>query len=412
VIITSLCGADTTTVDVVIAQPSGTVQPDAEICLGGSTTLGASGGVTFAWSPAATLSDPTVANPVATPSDTTTYEVLITTVDGCQITDSVTVNVVFSLPAPTLTDTVICAGSSAQLFGPQADSHAWQPVPGITDLAVADPVVTPAVPTWFVVFASNTCGGITDSAFVDVVQVVPLAWPDTAICPGSPVSLNASGGVTYAWSPPDGLSDASVADPVAVVFAPTTYTVQITDAIGCTGSASVTVDLLPQPAVTAGPDRIIEPGERVLLTATGSAPGEVLWTPSYGLSCDTCASTWAQPEQSTLYTVTLTTGNGCTAVAQVFVILNGSLFVPNTFTPNNDGLNDVFGAWGTEIAGFKMYVFDRWGEQIFESNSIDQRWDGTYKGVDSPIDTYVWKIEAVEYSGFERKVIGHVNLVR
>jgi len=59
-----------------------------------------------------------------------------------------------------------------------------------------------------------------------------------------------------------------------------------------------------------------------------------------------------------------------------------------------------------------MLVFDRWGLLIFESNDIERRWDGMYKGAPSPIDTYVWKVEAMEFSGTERKAIGHVNLVR
>jgi gliding motility-associated-like protein len=148
------------------------------------------------------------------------------------------------------------------------------------------------------------------------------------------------------------------------------------------------------------------------LIATPSEPGTLLWTPSTGLVCDTCANTWAQPEQSTLYTVNLTAENGCSATDQVLIILNGSLFLPNTFTPNGDGVNEEFGAWGTEIAEIELLIFDRWGELIFESDDIERRWDGTYKGIPSPIDTYVWKVQATELSGFKRQAIGHVNLVR
>jgi gliding motility-associated-like protein len=412
VIITSECGVDTAFVDVIIAQPTGSVQPDAEICLGSSTTLGASGGVDYAWTPTATLSDPTSATPVATPTDTTTYVVLITTADGCQISDSITVNVVFSLPEPSLSDTTICLGGSAHLVGPLAETHAWQAAPGISTLDVRDPVVSPSTSTWYVVLASNTCGGILDSALVIVHVVNPQAWPDTLICPGSPVSLNASGGTNYAWDPAAPLSDPQAPDPVAIVFDPTTFSVLVTDDLGCSGTASVTIGLLPPPTVTTGPGQTIDPGDVVLITGTGSGAGDYLWTPPLGLSCDTCAITWARPEQSTRYTVTFTAGNGCSATADVYIILNGSLFVPNTFTPNGDGVNDIFGAWGTELAEFRILVFDRWGLLIFESNDIERRWDGMYKGSPSPIDTYVWKVEALELSGTERKAIGHVNLVR
>lgn len=412
VVVTNGCGIDTASVDVVFAEPSGAVLPDAEICLGGSTTLGASGGVEFSWSPPDGLSDPNIAAPVASPTDTITYTVSIITAEGCEIIDSLTVNVVFSPPLPALIDTTICLGTSAQLFGPDAATHAWNAAQGLSDLNVQSPTVSPTTGTWYVVTASNLCGSITDSAFVDVVQVFAQAWPDTLICPGSPVQLFAAGGVDYSWSPPGGLDDPSRVDPTAVAFDPITYTVLVTDALGCTGTASVNIGLLPPPSVSAGPDRIMDPWDRVLLSAVPSTDGTLQWSPPIWLDCDTCANTWAQPEQSTLYTVTLTAGNGCTATDQVYIILNGSLFVPNTFTPNGDGLNDEFGAWGTEIAELRLMVFNRWGELIFESDNIDRRWDGTYKGVLSPIDTYVWKVQATELSGFKREAIGHVNLVR
>jgi gliding motility-associated-like protein len=412
VIVTSDCGVDTAFVDVIIAEPSGTVQPDAEVCLGSSTTLGATGGVEYSWTPAATLSDPTSATPVATPLDTTTYVVLITTSDGCEISDSVTVNVVLSPPTPFLTDTTICVGTSAQLVGPEAVSYAWQPTAGITTLDLRDPIVTPTVSTWYVVVAFNICGAILDSSFVTVQVANAQAWPDTLICPGNPVQLFASGGVEYAWSPPDGLDDPARVDPIALTLDSITYTVLVTDALGCTATATVSIGLLPPPTVYAGLDRIIDPWDQTPLIAVPSEPGTVVWTPPIGLECDTCANTWAHPQQSTIYTVTFTADNGCTATDEVYVILNGSLFVPNTFTPNGDGVNEEFGIWGTELAEMQLMVFNRWGELIFESEDINIRWDGTYKGVQSPVDTYVWKVQARELSGYRRAAIGHVNLVR
>lgn len=412
VVVTNGCGVDTASVDVVFAQPTGSVLPDASICLGDSATLGASGGASYTWSPATGLSDPGSPSPLASPSDTTTYSVTIITADGCEIVDSITVNVVFDPPQPNLTDTAICAGTSAQLFGPLADTHLWSAAPGISTLDVRDPVVQPGSSTWYVVQAGNLCGTIVDSAFVEVVQVVPQAWPDTVVCPGDPVQLQASGGSAYSWSPPTGLDDPAIEDPIAVTLDPVTYTVTVTDALGCTGSASLTIGLLPPPTVTTGPDVIIDPWDAALLTASGSVQGSYQWTPPLGLECDTCATTWASPGQTTTYTVTLTQGNGCSAKAAITVIINGSLFVPNTFTPNGDGINEEFGAFGTELASFQLWVFNRWGELIFESDDIERRWDGTYKGVASPIDTYVWKVQATELSGFRREAVGHVNLVR
>ena len=88
------------------------------------------------------------------------------------------------------------------------------------------------------------------------------------------------------------------------------------------------------------------------------------------------------------------------------------LYVPNTFTPDGDGINDGFRAMATEIDEFRLLVFNRWGEEIFASNTLDKAWDGTYQGVRSPIDTYVWRIDLRELNGKRRTVFGHVNLVR
>ncbi|MBK7298168.1 MAG: gliding motility-associated C-terminal domain-containing protein [Flavobacteriales bacterium] len=86
--------------------------------------------------------------------------------------------------------------------------------------------------------------------------------------------------------------------------------------------------------------------------------------------------------------------------------------MPNTFTPNGDGGKRCVRAWGKEIKTYKLYVFNRWGEQIFSTEQLTGFWDGTYKGVDSPIDTYVWKIHVSEITGNRRILYGHVNLVR
>ncbi len=410
VVITSPCGTDTASVEVLIADPQGTALPDVEVCLGDGVMIGANGGITYEWTPPQDLSDASIANPIATPSDTTTYHVLITTAQGCQLVDSITVNVVFDLPDPALSDTLVCVNGSVELVGPVAGSHLWQSAPGIGATNTQTTVVTPTEPTTYVVTATNVCGSIMDSAFVDVITAQALAWPDTVICPGNPVPLFASGGATYQWSPPNALSDPNIANPICITEEQITYLVTVTDVHGCTATATVSVGLLPPPTVYAGLDLVIDPGDEVLLTAIGN--GDVEWSPPTWLDCPTCPNTWAAPEESTTYTVTLTGDNGCSATDRITIILNGTLFVPNTFTPNDDGVNDLFGALGSEIETFTLLVFDRWGELIFRTDDIDGRWDGTYKGHDSPIDTYVWRVDATELSGHKHHRIGHVNLVR
>ncbi len=407
---TDACGNDSEPVTVTIIVPAYGLSPDTSTCLGGSVVLTASGGVDYLWSPAATLSDPSAAAPTATPAAPTTYTVVLTTPEGCVVTDSVTVNVYDAPPLPQLQDTTICFGTSAQLVATPADAYAWQPANGITSLDVQSPTVTPTVPTLYIVTLVNACGTLTDSAFVDLIYVTAVAWPDTLVCPGYPVPLGANGGVRYRWTPAAGLTSDTIPDPVASPAQSTLYRVVAFDANGCSDTAFAQVDLLPWPFIDAGRDRLIEYGDAVQLTATGS--GTWTWSPSEGFDDPLSESPWVRPEQTTTYTVTITDSLGCTKTDAVTITVTGSLYLPNTFTPNGDGFNDGFGALGKDIRDFELLVFNRWGELIWRTEQLQGRWDGTYKGRESPIDTYVWKVKATELSGRLHEAIGHVNLVR
>lgn len=410
VIVTDACGTDTALVTIEVYSAQGLASPDTLVCLGQTVPLHASGGVGYLWSPPETLSAADVAAPIATPLDTTVYYVTITTADGCEVVDSVIVAVIESLPEPSLTDTTICLGTSVQLFGPAADSHAWAPAEGLSALNVSAPFVAPTENTTYIVTATNACGSITDTAVVAVVFVVADAWPDTLVCPGDSVRLGASGGVSYLWTPANGLDDATAQYPVAIPWTPGSYTVTVTDTWGCTGTADLHLDLFPLPYVAAGADLIVEWGDAAQLTATGD--GSLSWEPDDWLDCPDCPAPWTTPDGSIVYTVTVIDANGCKNTDDLAVIVTGSLYVPNTFTPNSDGTNDTFGALGTEIETFRLIVFNRWGEEIFRTDKLDGRWNGTYNGVESPIDTYVWRIDVKELAGHKRTLYGHVNLVR
>jgi len=410
VVVGTNCGSDTATVDVSFFAPTSTANGDTTVCEGISVQLNATGGATYAWTPAESLSDPTVADPIASPTVSTTYTVVITTQENCVLEEQVTVNVFFALPEPALQDTIICLGDTVVLATGAANSYAWEPQPGITALNVQAPSFHPTTATEYVVTMSNSCGSVQDTVFIDVVSVEADAWPNTMVCPGIPVQLGASGGTSYTWTPATGLDNASSATPIATPTVSTTYTVLVSNEMGCMDEAQVTVSLRPPPFVTAGPDMVIDFWEPVVLFAEGN--GTLSWSPTTGLNDPTSESPVARPEESTTYVVTVTDPDGCTATDMLTIIVNGSLYVPNTFTPNGDGANDLFGAEGKDIATFRMSIFNRWGQEIWSTNSLAGRWDGTYNGVPSPIDTYVWKLEAKELSGRTRDAVGHVNLVR
>lgn len=410
VIVSGECGNDTAQVEVELIDPQAFAFPDTSACLGSSVQIGATGGGTYEWSPPGTLSDPSIATPIATPPDTTTYTVVITSPEGCVVTDSLVVNVFSGPPEPGLLDTIICAGTSLQLHAPDALHYEWQPADGISMLDVQDPIVTPAVPTTYTVELINACGSVLDDVFVDLIFVNALVWPDTIVCPGQPVELHASGGLSYSWAPAHGSSDPDSSVTTVVPSGATTYTVTVIDADGCQDTATTYIELFPPATVYAGRDVVIDWHDQVQLNATGT--GAFTWSPPTWLDCTECPSPIAMPDESIAYTVTVTDTNGCTATDQVIIIINGTLYIPNTFTPDGDGFNDGFGAWGKDIKEIELLVFNRWGELIWSTAQLNDRWDGTYNGVQSPIDTYVWRVKAVELSGRLREAVGHVNLVR
>lgn len=410
VAVSGACGTDTASIDLAIGTPTGLAGSDTVTCAGTPVPISASGGATYAWSPANSLDDASSPTPNASPGDTTMYIVVITTEEGCVSQDTVVVNVEVDVPDPVLSDTAVCLGFSVPLHASGGHAYEWSPTPGITELFTPDPEVSPTSDAWYVVQVSNSCGSSTDSAFVDVQEVIADAWPDTLVCPGQPVVLFASGGLSYSWQPSASLSAPDSSITVATPPAPTTYTVTATNALGCVGTSSLLIQHFPQPQVNAGHDTGIDYGDMAQLVGYGT--GSMIWSPALSLSCDSCVAPVASPEHTTVYTVELTDANGCKVTDQVTVFVNGALYVPNTFTPDGDGVNDAFFAFATEIAEFRMLVFNRWGEQIFATNQLGPAWDGTYHGVESPIDTYVWRVDLKELNGKKRTVYGHVNLVR
>lgn len=406
------CFSETESFAVYVEQNPVDILPDTFVCIGGSTQLYANGGVSYSWSPAATLDDPNIQNPIATPTQPTDYIVEVTTALGCVFYDTMSVGVDFNPPVPQLTpDTTICIGDEIQLTAGGAQSYVWSPGTGLSDPNSSTPIASPDQTTTYLVDFINGCGAVQDSITVSVSTVTPGAIPDQFICLGDTALLGASGGVSYLWSPAASLNQADTISPLAWPTEDTEYMVLVTNAFGCVDTAYTNVFLYPVPFLSAGEDQVINWGSSTSLEPVGA--GTFAWTTTdTTITCTDCPFPTVSPLSTTSYIVTLTDNNGCTSMDTVTVFIDGSLYVPNTFTPNDDGINDVFFAQGEEIETFQLLIFNRWGELIFESDDINRGWDGRVAGELAQIDTYVWKINYVETSGQDGEVIGHVNLVR
>lgn len=415
VIISDTCGIDTVYVTLEVYIGGANASNDTSICIGNSIGLFATGGGSYLWSPATGLDDPTSSNPVCTPTSTTNYTVTVTTINNCVLTENVLVNVYYTPPIPVMPDSIyLCQGESVQVQVSGGDTYSWEAHPTITPIFGPNVTITPNVNMYYYCDFENACGVVRDSLFATIVISSVTAGNDTIICPGQTAVLWAQGGLNYYWTPASSLSNPFTSQVYATPLVPTLYYVTGVDQYGCSATDSVLVDLYPLAFIQTVPDVYAFYGDNVQLGATSSTPGPYVWYPTEYLSCVVCEDPVAQPNQNYTYEVSYVDANGCKASDTVNIFYDPILYVPNTFTPNNDigGFNNLFFAMGGNIAHFEMQIFNRWGELIKTLNSLTDTWDGTYKGTPCQDGTYTWKAKVIDLEDEETIHVGHVNLLR
>lgn len=290
--------------------------PGGFICKGqGSLQLQASGGVSYQWTPATGLSNPNIANPVASPSQTTTYKVAVG-VAGCNKTktDSVIV-LVRELPEANLVDdTLICSIDTLRLITNPAHSYVWTPNYMINILTDKNPLISPDVPTTYYTTLTDVFGCINnDSVIVDVKLFVTIdAGPDTTICRTDTFHLRTvSDALSYQWSPATFLDRTDVKYPVTSTTDSIIRYLVIGNIGKCQSRDSVTIRTVPYPVATINPDTSICFGDNAILYAGGGI--SYSWTPVTYLSNPNSATTNViQPASGVIpYTVAVRDNKGC-----------------------------------------------------------------------------------------------------
>ncbi len=434
------CTSPVTTVPVTVnAIPVVTVSPDVAICAGENTSLAATGAVTFSWYPASSLNSASGVNVTATPAATTTYTVTGTS-EGCSATADVTVNVT---PVPV----AAFAPVTGQCFAYNSfNFHATGTyLPSATFAwsfgANAIPVSSTSQ-NQQVSFSSSgnnnisliiTQNGCVSNAFSDVVSVYPMPvvnfTADTLLgCQNLPVCFSdnstGTGPLVYQWNFGDGHSSAS-ANPCHNYANAGTYdvTLHVTSADGCKDDSLVQdmVRIIANPlaAFTLSSTTIQLPATIVDIQNESQHALTYLWQlGNLGTSSveNPGATSFTEPGE---YPIMLYAYNelGCVDSAQhaVTVYQEEVLFVPNAFTPNGDGNNDYFEIYGKKD-GWKqieVMIFDRWGEKVFESNDMNFKWDGVYKGEKMMEGVYVYLLNIVYTNNHSDKIHkGSVTMVR
>lgn len=359
-------------------------------------------------------------SPLVWPTDTTKYYVTVND-NGCNNTDSVTVNVLQFISVNAGLDTGICQTDTFHLRPISAAlQYNWTASSGEIVQNVKYPLVQPLVNTQYVVIANLGKCQAKDSVIVNVSPYpVVNAGPDVTICYGQRTQLSAStNGSEFTWTPVASLIRENTLNPVAGPTKTTTYIISATNKTGCLKEKRDTVIVTVTPTIyaNAGRDTAVTAGQPLQLQASGG--DTYTWTPSTGLDNPLVFNPVATLDasiDSIIYTVRASVG-ACYADDQVKVRVyktGPDILVPSGFTPNGDGKNDVVRPFLMGISKLNYFsIYNRWGQLLFTTTEENKAWDGTFGGLPQPSGAYVYQAAGVDYLGKAIFRKGTVVLIR
>lgn len=417
--VTNICGTATSTATVTVTPtPDATIAPAGPFCAGSSPVnlvAGAPGGV---WSGNGITNtsmgtfDPTNLSPG--------LSLISYTITGaCSNMDTILLTVLANDNA----SIAYAAGNYCNsglsdvpvITGMQGGSFTITPATGIIDPSTGQiDLGLSGAGNYMVKYTTNGVCPKIDSV---AIQITPQLTVN--INPSGPYCVD-DDAVSLVADIPGGLWSGNGVNPTSGQFNPAVAGVgtwQIVYAVSglCGDSDTIQIVVHPLPLANAGPDQIFQEDSSATLSATGGV--NYVWIPSTGLACDSCATTTAQPLESTTYTVNVTDMNGCTASDNMTLTIKkitGSLYVPNAFTPDGDEHNNTFRTTGFSIKFFHMEIYDRWGGLVFETDDINSHWDGTFGGKACPQGIYTYSVRyGLDFNTDEvLRLTGHVNVLR
>lgn len=235
------------------------------------------------------------------------------------------------------------------------------------------------------------------------------------VCEGETIRFDATGGSTYLWTPSTGLSNPDIGNPTLLAKDSALYKIVIANSFGCKDSAFVYVNVYKVPVVTVGPDITLIRGDTAVLTSTVTGTAVLYaWTPAIEISNPQSLTPQVYPSSDRQYTLSAISGVGCPQDQQsVNVKVYNDLYIPNAFTPNADGKNDVFRVYPIGAYTLKrLSVYDRWGKSVFSTSDPAIAWDGTLKNLPQLPGTYVYYVEWKKIDGKVVSRKGNLLLLR
>ncbi|MEO5996160.1 MAG: gliding motility-associated C-terminal domain-containing protein [Chitinophagaceae bacterium] len=233
-----------------------------------------------------------------------------------------------------------------------------------------------------------------------LIQVFPKPTVEAGqgqhLCEGSSVTLHASNATSFLWSPSAGLSSTTIKDPIARPVDSTKYILTIKDQNGCSASDSVNINVSKKPVADAGKEIQLFEGQSAMLQGfSGGTNVRFQWSPGSYMNNSNSLTPTITPPDTITYTLIVTSGDGCgSAVDKVFVRVYQKVVVPNAFSPNGDGINDVWNIENLQTYNEAMItVFNRNGQVVFKSRGYSKRWDGRYNNQPLPFGTYYYTLD-------------------
>lgn len=408
---------------------------DTAICNGQSVTLLGWGDprYDYVWTPSTGVSTPTgfASGMTITPTGTTTYSITASR-SGCR--DSTKIFNIEVQPFPTVDigpDRSICFGDTINLFAtitPDPDvftgyTYKWFPGGALQRDDTFFTFFT-GYRSEVIKFTATTpagCMGIDSAVYLVQPRSFLTKSNDTAICPGDKVQLSVSGddklvGVT--WKPAQTIDSINSLTPIVSPFFTTDYVVVGIDSNSCVDSTTIKVSVLPKALIYLPDTATIYPGETYALDPKGNCL-YFTWFPAGQLSNPDISNPIAKPLLNTTYYVKGVTDAGCVAEDSIFIYVapNTNIEVPNAFIPGRVGTNNVLKPVFEGVAKLKTFaIYNRWGEKVFETDNIDEGWDGSYNGQPQPYGVYVYMLEATVFDATNQGIVvkkqGNVTLIR
>lgn len=343
VTITNSYGCSTTSSPITVtvnSLPYADAGVDKSFCMGSSVSIGTGLilGNTYSWSPATSLNNSSVSNPLASPTSNTKYTLTVTNSNGCSSKDSV---MVFVNPLPIANAGInksLCLNNSVSIGSPQisGNTYNWSPTTGLNNSNISNPITTVTISTNYILLVTDTNGCNTNDTVKVTVNSLPIAnvSNDKTICSDSSVSIGAStiSGYTYNWLPISGLNNSTVSNPIATPMLTTKYVLMVTDSNSCSSKDSVTVSVNPLPIANAGPDKKLCLGNSITIGSTQIAGNSYSWLPTLGLSNASVSNPVTNINITTTYILTVTNTNNCIANDTVTVSVN---LLPVAYVSNN-----------------------------------------------------------------------------